>query len=273
MRKILLGALLMTGMAVGLLQAQTIQVKITIDVATLANPSCWLNMGVVTGNKVYIHSGLCSSNAVLCRDSIGHPGSNIWQSVIGNWGLDDGVGLMTFEGNNKWSITMIPATYYNQPGATPYTIGMVFRSLDGGYTAKDGSCNDIYVKNLDTNSPTVVGSDNQPFAPVTVTRTVLAGVSEPSYLGGLLVSPNPFRDEVQIDYALQKKATQFNVRVYSSLGQEVVRLASGSQVPGAHRLTWDGRNAAGQSVNNGLYYMVMSDGDKLIAHEKMLLMR
>lgn len=255
------------------MQAQAIQVKIMLDVSQMVNPDCWLNQGVVTSNKVYIHSGLCTSSPQFCSDSICHQGSNIWQTVIGNWGLDDGVGLMTYDGNLKWSLTMIPTTYYNQPGANPYTIGLVFRNTDGTFTGKDNACSDIFIKGLNTTTPTVVGCDGSSFPAVTVERTVLAGVKEPSYLGGLLVSPNPFRDQVTIDYALHKKAMQFGVKIYSSQGQEVIRLASGSQVPGSHRLTWDGRNAADQIVANGLYYMVMTDGDKLIASEKVLLMR
>ncbi len=264
-------AILLAGLMVGMAHAQSIQLKITVDVAAMQNPDCWLNQGAVANNRVYIHSGLCASSPTFCTDSIGHPGSNIWQTVIGNWGLDDGVGLMTYEGNNKWSITMIPANYFSQP--TPYTLGLVFRNADGTFTGKDGACSDIFIKGIHTTTPTVVGSDNLPFAPVTVERTVLAGVKEPSYLGGLVVSPNPFRDQVTIDYALHKKAAQFGVKIYSGQGQEVIRLASGSQVPGSHRLVWDGRNAANQNVANGLYYMVMTDGDKLIATEKIFLMR
>jgi hypothetical protein len=243
-------------LTVGLLQAQAIQVKITLDVGQMTNPDCWLNQGAVSGNKVYIHSGLCSSDPQFC-----------------NWGQDDGVGLMTFEGNNRWSITMIPATYYGQPGATPYTIGMVFRTLDGGYEGKDNNCQDIFVRNLHTASPSVIGCDGSPFTPVSVERTVLAGVSAPDYLGGLVVGPNPFRDRVTIDYNLVKKASAFSVRIYSAQGQEVVRLIEGSQVPGAHRLTWDGLDAAGRLVANGIYHMVMLDGSKRIATEKLLLMR
>ncbi|HEX2900194.1 MAG TPA: FlgD immunoglobulin-like domain containing protein [Bacteroidia bacterium] len=272
MKRILLLSCMLLGL-VGVNVGQTIQVKITLDVAQLANPDCWLNQGVVANNKVYIHSGLCASNAQLCFDSVCQQGSNIWQTVVGNWGNDDGVGLMTFEGNNKWSITMIPTTYYNQPGVTPYTIGMVFRNSDGLIAGKDNACSDIFVKGLNTSTPVVVGCDNQPFGAVSVERTVLAGVKEPSYLGGLVMSPNPFRDQMTIDYHLQKKAAAFSVKIFSALGQEVVTLASGSQVPGSHRLTWDGRNAAGQISQNGLYYMVMSDGNQMIATEKMLLMR
>ncbi len=272
MKRIVLLSLMAFGIA-WMTQAQAIQLKITVDVAQMANPDCWMNQGVVAGNKVYIHSGLCSSDPQFCSDSICHQGSNIWQNVVGNWGLDDGVGLMTFEGNNKWSITMIPTTYFNQPGATPYTLGLVFRSSDGGFTGKDNTCSDIFIKGINTATPTVVGCDNQAFAPVTVERTVLAGVKEASYLGGLVMSPNPFRDRLNIDYNLQRKANAFSVKVFNGLGQEVVTLASGSQVPGSHRLTWDGRTATGQNCKNGLYYMVMSDGNQMIATEKMLLMR
>ena len=272
MKRLFLLSLLAFGLAASG-QAQAIQLKITVDVGMMQNPDCWLNQGVVTGNKVYIHSGLCSSDPQFCADSICHQGSNIWQNVVGNWGLDDGVGLMTFEGNNKWSITMIPTTYFNQPTATPYTMGLVFRSSDGLIEGKDNACSDIFIKGINTTTPTVVGCDNQPFAPVTVERTVLAGVKEASYLGGLVMSPNPFRDRLNIDYNLQKKANAFSVKVFNGLGQEVITLASGSQVPGSHRLTWDGRTAAGQVCKNGLYYMVMSNGNQMIATEKMLLMR
>ena len=179
--------------------AQTIQVKIMLDATQLGNPDCWLNQGMVTNNKVYLHSGLCSSDPVLCTDSVCNPGSNIWQNVIGNWGLDDNVGLMTYEGNFRWSLTMIPTSYYNQPGATPYTIGLVFRDFDGTYEGKTNSCSDIFVKDLHTANPSVIGCDLQPIPAVTVERTVLTGINAPSFLGGLQIGPNPAKDRVTID--------------------------------------------------------------------------
>jgi hypothetical protein len=273
MKRISLLALLWVCTWMGI-EAQTIQVKISLNVNLMQNPDCWLNQGVVNNSKVYIHSGLCTSDAQQCFDSICASGPNSpWETVVGNWGLDDNVGLMTFEGNNVWSITIIPTTYYNTPGATPYTIGMVFRNDDGTFTGKDNTCNDIFVKGLNTTTPTVVDCNNEPYNAVTVQRTVLTGVKEASYLGGLVMSPNPFRDRINIDYNLQKQASQFVVKVYNATGQEVATLVNGSQNPGSHRLAWNGQDAAGMMVENGLYYMVMRDGDVMIAAEKMLLMR
>lgn len=273
MKRILLILALFVGVFGADLSAQVVQVKIKLDASQLVNPDCWLNQGVVNNNKVYIHSGLCFSDPVLCSDSICNPGSNIWQTVIGNWGIDDNVGLMTYEGNLKWSITMIPSTYYNQPGATAYTIGLVFRNDDGTYEGKNNSCNDIFIKNLHTSNPVVMGCDQQPIPAVTVERTVLAGVKDPSYLGGLVISPNPAKENVAIDYNLQKDAEKFDVAIYSSVGQKVAGLANGSQTMGSHRLVWNTRDNMGITLGNGLFYVVISDGDHLIATEKLLIMR
>lgn len=54
-----------------------------------------------------------------------------WQHVIGNWGDPNSPGEMTSLGNNKWSITIIPRTYFAPAGlaanAVVYRLGMVFR--------------------------------------------------------------------------------------------------------------------------------------------------
>lgn len=253
--------------------AQVYQYKITLDVSQMVNPDCWLNQGAVTNNRVYIHSGMCYSNPQFCTDSICHQGSNIWQAVVGNWGMDDGVGLMTFEGNNKWSMTMIPDVYYGQPGATAYTLGMVFRSFDGGYEGKDDLCADIFIKNMQSASPTVVGCDGSPFAPVTVEKTLVVGLADPTYLGGLTVGPNPSSGQVNIDYRLVKDAEAFDVSIYAANGQKLRSLLQGSQTAGAHRLQWNGRDALGNEVANGLYYLMIRDGATKIGSQKILMMR
>lgn len=273
MKKILLLGIL--AMALGVVTtAQTIQLKITLNAAQLSNPDCWLNQGVVNNNKVYLHSGLCTSDSAKCFDSICAGGSGSpWEHVIGNWGLDDGVGLMTSEGNNRWSITMVPTVFYNQPGATPYTIGLVFRNDDGTYTGKDESCSDIFIKGINTSNPQVVNCANQAFAPVTVERTVLAGVAEGQYLSGLALTPNPASHQATLRYQLAQGVKTMSVKVYSSVGMEVATLYQGMQAPGSHQLTWDGRTAAGQVAADGLYHIVLTDGSKLLGTEKLILMK
>lgn len=106
--------------------------QITITVS-FASPTC----NTMTSNpaKVYIHSGI-------------GPSSNPWTTVVGNWGLDNGVGLMTNNGNGTWSITMTPSVYFNlnatqQAAATK--MGMVFRNATGTQTLKLApSCGDFF---------------------------------------------------------------------------------------------------------------------------------
>ena len=74
--------------------------------------------------------------------------SNPWGfSVVGNWGLDDGVGEMTDNGDGSWSITFVPETYYGLSSAEASSVtkmGIVFRSEDGSQELKDTGCSDFY---------------------------------------------------------------------------------------------------------------------------------
>ena len=56
--------------------------------------------GLVGATKVYMHGGVV----------IDAPDGTAWTNVVGNWGMDDGVGLMTKVSgeDNKWEITLNP---------------------------------------------------------------------------------------------------------------------------------------------------------------------
>lgn len=106
--------------------------QITITVSTAAQ-TC--NQMGTTPAKVYMHAG------------IGDDTNAFGFSVIGNWGQDNGVGLMTNNGNGTWSITLTPSTYFGinatqQANATK--LGMVFRNANGSQTLKlPPSCGDF----------------------------------------------------------------------------------------------------------------------------------
>jgi len=73
---------------------------------------------------------------------------------VGNWGIDDGLGEMTALGDDKWSITINPYSYYSIPlGTSLNGLFMVFRNANGTLTGKDDSNNDIFL-NLSVNPPT-----------------------------------------------------------------------------------------------------------------------
>ncbi len=108
------------------------QVTITVDINTSAT-DC---NGMSNPNKVYMHSGVGDD-------------SNPWgYSVVGNWGLDDGVGEMTDNGDGSWSITFIPETYYGLSSTEASSVtkmGIVFRSEDGSQELKDIGCSDFFL--------------------------------------------------------------------------------------------------------------------------------
>ncbi|WP_339887526.1 alpha-amylase family glycosyl hydrolase [uncultured Flavobacterium sp.] len=105
---------------------------ITITV-NLAQSSC--NSIPTSSTKVYMHAG------------IGDDTNAFGFSVVGNWGQDDGIGLMTNQGGGIWSITITPSTYFNlnttqQTNATK--LGLVLRNAAGNQEMKKApSCSDF----------------------------------------------------------------------------------------------------------------------------------
>lgn len=249
----------------GTLSAQNM-LLVTLDVSQFNNPDCWLNQGNVASNKVYIHSGLCVSNPQFCTDSIQGFGSPVWEHVTGNWGMDDGVGEMSYQGNGIWNLNIDLDTYYPAPnGSTPYTIGLVFRNFDGSFEGKDDQCADIFIKNVNGASPTVVqGSTNSPFPAVTATK--VTSVQQPSLVSAMSISPNPSSGRIALRYELLKNAADFSAVVYNNMGQEVAELRNGSQQPGSHVLEWEGQAS-------GLYHIVLRDGLQVLATEKVLIQK
>ena len=125
--------------------------------ASFASATC--NTMGVNPIKVYMHSG------------IGPDTNAFGYSVIGNWATDNGIGLMTNNGNGTWSITITPSTYYGITSAQQLTaskLGMVFRNPAGSQTLKlPPTCGDfifnvgLFQTNLTSpaaNSATIVNS-------------------------------------------------------------------------------------------------------------------
>ena len=107
-------------------------------------------------------------------------------SVVGNWGQDNNVGLMTNNGNGTWSITLTPSVYFGlnatqQANATK--LGMVFRNANGSQTLKlPPTCGD-FIFNVGTfqvnltaplnNSSTIINSGGN----LNITATNTGGIA------------------------------------------------------------------------------------------------
>jgi len=103
------------------------------------------NRELVGADKIYMHSGV---GIVKTND----PAITAWNNVVGNWGSDDGKGLMTkVPGTvDKWQIKLTPKAYYGiNSSDVPYWIAAVFRSRDGNTkgTIAPGSYENILVNN------------------------------------------------------------------------------------------------------------------------------
>jgi len=69
--------------------------------------------------------------------------------------------------------------------------------------------------------------------------------------------PNPARASAIIQFSLPAES-DVRVSVYDVSGRHVATLADGSYEPGPHEVVWDGRDARGRRVADGVYFYAMS---------------
>jgi flagellar hook capping protein FlgD len=71
--------------------------------------------------------------------------------------------------------------------------------------------------------------------------------------------PNPFNPSTTIGYSLTMAGT-VELRVYACTGQLVRRLVAGEQPAGKHTVQWDGADAQGHAMANGVYLYELRAG-------------
>ena len=104
-------------------------------------------------------------------------------------------------------------------------------------------------------------------------RSRLTALSIPTETALFSNYPNPFNPETWIPYQL-KRSADVTLTIYDMNGGRVRTLEVGHQPAGNYRTReraayWDGRNDAGESVGNGVYFYTLSAGD-FSATRKML---
>jgi len=111
--------------------SDTDTVTIIFD-ATLGN-------GALTGVNppIYAHTGVITNLST---------GPSDWRFVQGTWGVASPTTLMTSLGNNKYSISYVPRTFYSAPAAqTILSLAFVFRNTAGSIVGREANGSDIYV--------------------------------------------------------------------------------------------------------------------------------
>jgi hypothetical protein len=88
-------------------------------------------------------------------------------------------------------------------------------------------------------------------------------IAVPTRLALLRTSPNPFRGRTMLTYAVPREM-KLALAVYDLSGRKVTELFRGLAQPGIHTALWNGRDARGRSVGQGVYfYRLESEGVSL----------
>jgi glycosidase len=83
--------------------------------------------------------------------------------------------------------------------------------------------------------------------------------------------PNPFNSLTRIQFEIPRTA-DISLKVYSTLGKEILTLRQGVYAPGTYTVDWEGRDSKGEYVASGMYLLRFSAGHS-VQTRKLLLIR
>lgn len=166
---------------------------------------------------------------------------------------------------NTAAVGKIPTMWTSATGTLNVVIpsdSIVAHTLDfaclGCHTTKSLTWASGYAKGIHTKSPIVVNVEG-------------AAAQIPSAFYLAQNYPNPFNPSTMISFGLPQ-ASDVYLAVYNVVGQEIKVLTQGRYAAGSHTVTWDGRDATGESVASGVYlYKLVTDN--WMQTKKMMLMQ
>ncbi len=108
---------------------------------------------------------------------------------------------------------------------------------------------------------------------VTATFLDITGIEDNSADDlGLQAYPNPFSDFTTIKYKLEE-SSEVRISVMNMVGKEVMVLENQFQNPGEYTIEWNGTDASGNVLPNGIYIYRIKAGDTKVANKKLLINR
>lgn len=75
-----------------------------------------------------------------------------------------------------------------------------------------------------------------------------------TYVRNLSIFPNPASQNVNLNFTLPY-AGKVKIKVYNIAGQMVRQIIDGALTKGSHKLTWNGNDDSGKSLNSGKYIL------------------
>jgi flagellar hook assembly protein FlgD len=76
------------------------------------------------------------------------------------------------------------------------------------------------------------------------------------------IQPNPMVDRTQIIFRAEAGG-DLTLSIFDSSGRLVRALEQGASGTGRHAVSWDGRNALGENVSPGIYFVRLRQNDKV----------
>jgi len=204
-------------------------------------------------------------------------------SAVGNPAGAMGYGVLIEQGGKYFAGPLTPGSVLNGAGWHTLTAsGLVeasFLSIDGVSVLDLSDAGSVvtvgfYVSNgtYGTPSVNVGGVDNWS---VTIHATTPTGVdptpsesAAPPFLVGN-PTPNPSRGDLALYFDLPS-GKRMRIDVVDIHGRRVGQLLDADLPAGKHTIRWDGRNASGRQVSNGVYFVLFDAGGGRVARRALV---
>jgi hypothetical protein len=84
-------------------------------------------------------------------------------------------------------------------------------------------------------------------------------------------APNPFRPQTTISFQIASPGARVQLEIFDVTGRRVRQLMDGTLDAGVHSYLWDGRNQAGETLRQGIYFARIHVGDSVRTSKLLML--
>ena len=210
---------------------------------------------------------------------------NFSSPLYGLAGSDSGAAARTTDGGVTWTPLSLggsgSVSGFSGTGIDFFAAegGSVYRSSDRGATwlpSFTGSIGALSHLDFIANGSNIFGWTVSSGGNIAAFSGTVSGVDSranlvPSAFALEQNYPNPFNPQTKIEFEIPT-ASRVSLKVYNSLGEEVVTLVDNVMNAGTHAVEWNGKNRFNSTVASGVYFYRLT-ADNLVQTKKMLLVK
>jgi len=209
-----------------------------------------------SGTERWIYRGNWGYGGCLCRSIVYGADGYIYAAGEGTcdgYDADLVVVSLTNSGIERWHY------YYDGPATN---------SQDHAYSVVYGNDGNIYAAGRSEGIGTYYDIVILSIDPTTGIKEHSSSDNAPN---NLHIGPNPFNDELLIEYCLLARRA-VSVEIYNILGLKMKTLINEIKNTGPHKIIWDGYDYTGIKVPSGVYILKFDAGD-YVETRKLILLR